>query len=116
MTYDTFGKTQTVAIPEFEKVWNGITLVAMPDAASKEPDYGAHRLTESKPTVGLCSCCGSPGGEKESLKIFRKMKTIPVPDLQSATILKAAEMNLIHFAGNSTPLTAKEISEIARGE
>lgn len=46
VTYDTFGKTQTVAIPEFEKVWNGITLVAMPDAASKEPDYGAHRFTE----------------------------------------------------------------------
>lgn len=44
------------------------------------------------------------------------MKTIPVPDLQSATILKAAEMNLIHFAGDSTPLTAKEISEIVRGE
>jgi len=46
VTYDTFGNPQTVTIPEFEKVWNGITLVAMPDATSKEPDYGSHRLTE----------------------------------------------------------------------
>lgn len=42
------------------------------------------------------------------------MKTIPAPELESAVTLKAADMNLIHFAGNSTPLTAKEISEIAR--
>lgn len=42
------------------------------------------------------------------------MKMIPAPKLQSAVTLTPAEMNLIHFAGNSTPLTAKEISEIAR--
>lgn len=44
------------------------------------------------------------------------MKANPAPDLKSAVTLKASEMNMIHFAGNSTPLTAKEISEIADGK
>ncbi len=31
-----------------------------------------------------------------------KIKIIAKPDLKSATILKAAEMNSIHFGGNGT--------------
>ncbi|MBO5444251.1 MAG: hypothetical protein J5995_02730 [Muribaculaceae bacterium] len=47
VTYDTYGEMQTVDTEDFEKAWNGITLLAHPDAKSKEPDYGSHRLAET---------------------------------------------------------------------
>lgn len=37
------------------------------------------------------------------------MKKIDKPDLKSATLLKAADMNRIHFGGNHTPLTARAL-------
>lgn len=37
------------------------------------------------------------------------MKKIPEPKLNSATLLKAAEMNSIHFAGNNTPVASKPL-------
>lgn len=37
------------------------------------------------------------------------MRKIDRPDLKSATTLKAADMNRIHFGGNHTPLTAKAL-------
>lgn len=40
------------------------------------------------------------------------MKTIPTPDLKSGVTLKPCDMNRIHFAGDSSPLTAKEIYDI----
>lgn len=43
------------------------------------------------------------------------MKTIPMPDLTGATILKPAEMNRIHFGGNHTPLTADQLKALAEG-
>lgn len=39
------------------------------------------------------------------------MKKIDKPDLKSATCLKAADMNRIHFGGNHTPLTARALLE-----
>ena len=41
------------------------------------------------------------------------MKKIPEPDLGGATILTPAELNRIHFAGNHTPLSPANISELA---
>lgn len=46
VSYDTYGQQQTIDIPDFEKAWNGIVLTAQPDAASREPDYKEHRVTE----------------------------------------------------------------------
>lgn len=37
------------------------------------------------------------------------MKKIEKPDLKSATLLKPADMNRIHFAGLHSPLTPKEL-------
>lgn len=44
------------------------------------------------------------------------MKKIAKPTLQSAVELKAADMNRIHFGGNHTPLTAKELLDITKVE
>lgn len=41
------------------------------------------------------------------------MKKIEKPDLKSATLLKPAEMNRIHFAGQHSPLTPKELLQAA---
>ncbi|MDE6532447.1 MAG: hypothetical protein K2M27_02805 [Muribaculaceae bacterium] len=41
------------------------------------------------------------------------MKKITMPELKSATILKAAEMNMIHFGGNHSPLTPDRLKAIA---
>ncbi len=41
------------------------------------------------------------------------MKKIPEPDLKNVTILKPAELNRIHFAGNHTPLTPEQIKKLA---
>lgn len=37
------------------------------------------------------------------------MKKITKPELKSAVRMKPAEMNRIHFGGNHTPLTPKEL-------
>ncbi len=37
------------------------------------------------------------------------MKKITEPNLKSAHILKAAEMNMIHFGGNHTPLSPEKL-------
>lgn len=41
------------------------------------------------------------------------MKKITRPDLTGAVRLTPAEMNKIHFAGNRTPLTPKQLRELA---
>lgn len=44
------------------------------------------------------------------------MKKITEPDLSGAVILKPAELNRIHFAGNHTPLTPEQIKALAEEE
>lgn len=44
------------------------------------------------------------------------MKKIPEPQLSSVETLSAAEMNKIHFGGNHTPLSPKDIKNIATGK
>lgn len=46
VTYDSVGSIHKVCLAGFEKAWNGIVLLAYPDAASKEPEYSSHRLTD----------------------------------------------------------------------
>lgn len=44
--YDSLGQMQEVDLKSFLDAWNGIALLAFPDADSKEPEYSSHRLTE----------------------------------------------------------------------
>lgn len=44
--YDSRGEILKVDRESFLKAWNGVALLAFPDGASREPDYGEHRLTE----------------------------------------------------------------------
>lgn len=46
ISYDSVGKTNKVKLNVFIEAWNGIALLAFPDAKSGEPEYGSHRLTE----------------------------------------------------------------------
>lgn len=41
------------------------------------------------------------------------MKTIPIPSLDSAVILKPAELNRIHFASHSSPILPSQIKDMA---
>ena len=42
------------------------------------------------------------------------MKKIPEPELSSATVLKPAQLNTIHFGGIHTPLSPEQIKELAQ--
>ncbi|MDE5831693.1 MAG: hypothetical protein K2H64_01680, partial [Desulfovibrio sp.] len=44
--YDSLGEKEKADLDSFKKAWNGVVLLAFPDAASREPDYASHRLTE----------------------------------------------------------------------
>lgn len=44
--YDSLGQRQKVDLKTFIEAWNGVALLAYPDAGSREPEYNAHRLTE----------------------------------------------------------------------
>lgn len=44
--YDSRGEKLQIDLASFLKVWNGVVLLAFPDANSREPDYARHRLTE----------------------------------------------------------------------
>lgn len=44
--YDSLGVKESVSVNDFERAWNGVALLAYPSKASKEPDYGSHRLSE----------------------------------------------------------------------
>lgn len=44
--YDSLGVRECVPIGDFRQAWNGVALLAYPSEASKEPDYGSHRLSE----------------------------------------------------------------------
>lgn len=41
------------------------------------------------------------------------MKKIPEPELKDAVILSAAEMNKIHFGGKHSPISPKDMANIA---
>lgn len=44
--YDSLGEQEKAPLADFIAAFNGIVLLAFPDANSSEPDYGSHRLTE----------------------------------------------------------------------
>ena len=44
------------------------------------------------------------------------MKKIPEPENINSINLKPAEMNKIHFGGNSTPVTPEQLASIADGK
>ena len=46
LTYDSAGKTMSVALDTFIKSWNGVALLAFPEKGCGEPDYASHRVTE----------------------------------------------------------------------
>lgn len=46
VTYDSLGEMERVSLADFLAAFNGIVLLAFPDAASSEPDYGSHRVKE----------------------------------------------------------------------
>lgn len=44
--YDSRGENLSIDLDSFINAWNGVALLAFPDANSREPEYGSHRLTE----------------------------------------------------------------------
>lgn len=42
------------------------------------------------------------------------MKTIPHPQLKSATVLKPADLNRMHFGGKHTKLTPEILAEVRK--
>lgn len=46
VSYDRHGHMESKSITDFSYCWSGNVFLAFPDAASSEPDYRQHRLTE----------------------------------------------------------------------
>lgn len=46
VSYDSLGQKLTAPLDTFENVWNGVALLAFPQTASREPDYGSHALQQ----------------------------------------------------------------------
>lgn len=44
--YDSRGELEKVDLASFLKAWNGIALLAFPEATSREPQYASHRMTD----------------------------------------------------------------------
>ncbi len=44
--YDSLGVREQAPLADFVNAWNGVALLAFPDAGSREPDYGAHHLCD----------------------------------------------------------------------
>lgn len=44
--FDRHGTVSRLSIAEFCNLWTGVVFIAYPDAASSEPDYHSHHLTE----------------------------------------------------------------------
>ncbi|MBD5642162.1 MAG: hypothetical protein HDQ91_07080 [Desulfovibrio sp.] len=46
LEYDSVGEMEKTTLQNFIDAWNGIALLAFPDAKSAEPEYAAHRVSE----------------------------------------------------------------------
>lgn len=44
--YDSRGEKLKVDLPDFIDAWNGVALLAFPEAGSREPEYGSHYFTD----------------------------------------------------------------------
>ncbi len=59
-SYITEGENETMAIPEFYDAWDGVVLLAYPNASSCEPGYHSHARTlllEKMKKWVLAACC-----------------------------------------------------------